>query len=645
MVPRSIVQNLAGLRLRERLLTFVWGLACWLSIALILLLVCGLVDWLIDRDRDTPMGVRVTLVVVQVGAWGIAGVWFILWPQLRRMPDETLALWVEAQVPRFDHRLISAVQFNQPGADLVGMSQELVGVVTREAEREAQQHGFARTADHSRLRWSAGLVGPILLVVALPFLIFPNVSFTLLARQALLDIEIPRSVHLESFSPEVWPIGESIPIFYRVTGKYNQDMVGSVYVTPVGQSTDRYPLGFMKEDEKGAIFKAEVPGASTDLRYSARLADGRTRAPSDMRLVPRPVITDNQAWIILPAYCGKRPDGGRYERQQVRGDVVGIPGSGVRVQFEVHRPIKEAWLELKAVDRAAAKPDDETPLREISKGTVAMRITRKVDPATGTPIDVWQADGTFDLTDDLTAYYMGVEDDDKFQNAPQPRRALRLMPEEPPQVVLLKDTFDLSEGSTFDLEGLPVVLGRQIRVPYRADGAYGLSRARLLYRYLKKHESGSGEPAQEEEWTKLELPEEKHPGPPYLSFDPKSGVFAGMKFDQQVSFFAAPSVNPDTILGRTMGGGRYFLETKKDALIDSKGRPIKLKSGDQIEYCVEVFASEREPKSSIPFARSETRVATMMSDTEFQAWLALVGREDERVRKLQEEQKRIFERK
>ena len=43
---------------------------------------------------------------------------------------------------------------------------------------------------------------------------------------------------------------------------------------------------------------------------------------------------------------------------------------------------------------------------------------------------------------------------------------------------------------------------------------------------------------------------------------------------------------------------RYFLET--DGLINSKGERLKLKSGDQIEYCVEVFAMHREPAGSTP---------------------------------------------
>src|SRR5436309_14373903 len=112
MVPHSIQNNLDGLRRRERLLSFAWGLACWLSIALLLLLFCGLLDWLIDRQRDTPWNVRVGMFLVQLLVTAVAGLWFLAWPQLRRLPNAALALWVEERLPYFAHRLISAVPLN-----------------------------------------------------------------------------------------------------------------------------------------------------------------------------------------------------------------------------------------------------------------------------------------------------------------------------------------------------------------------------------------------------------------------------------------------------------------------------------------------------------------------------------------------------
>src|ERR1022692_4108680 len=108
-----------------------------------------------------------------------------------------------------------------------------------------------------------------------------------------------------------------------------------------------------------------------------------------------------------------------------------------------------------------------------------------------------------------------------FKNVPEPRRSLRLIAEDPPQVMLLRDTFGF--GADFDLEGLPVILGERIRVPYVCFGSYGLGKANLLYRVLKKHES-SDTPPEEEPWVRLLLPE-VNPDAKAGRFDPKTGVF------------------------------------------------------------------------------------------------------------------------
>src|SRR5260370_41736072 len=113
------------------------------------------------------------------------------------------------------------------------MSKELVAVVTREAEKETQRAGgFSQVADHSRLKWTAFVLMPIVLLVALPFAIWPGICFALLTRQALSDVEVPHSVTLVSLSQEYWPIGEKIKLCFRVTGDWNENMEGILWVTP-----------------------------------------------------------------------------------------------------------------------------------------------------------------------------------------------------------------------------------------------------------------------------------------------------------------------------------------------------------------------------------------------------------------------------
>jgi hypothetical protein len=628
MVPSTIRNNLAALRRRERFLTFVWGAACWLAIGLVLLFLCGFVDWLIDRQRETPMDVRYGLFGVQAVVAALAGLVFVLWPQLRRLPDALLALWVEEKIPQFDHRLISAVQFNQPGAQLEGMSKELVAVVTREAEKQAQHvGGFAQVADHSRLKWTALVLTPILLAIALPLALWPNLCFALLARQGLLDVEVPHSVKMKSASKEFWPIGEDIKIYYRVTGEYNRDMIGSVYVEPEGQAGDSYPLEFLTEDADGAIFSADVRPSSVDVRYSARLEDGRPRYPSVLRVVPRPVVKENKAWLLLPEFCGKLPDGRRYEQPQGRGDVVGIPGSSVRVQFEVDTLQHQAWLELLEYEKVE-------PARKISM-EVRKGVKEITEDGVTKQIDIAVAEATFDLAEALTGYRMFVKDSHEFENIPAPRRSLRLIAEPPPQVTLLRDTFGL--GADYDVEGMPIPLGLKIRIPYRCEGPYGLGKAEILYRILKKQESGD-DPVEEDRWVRSPLPRvqpDNTAGP----FDPQTGVFKNTPFTEAVPFYAAPFTLE---LGRAVGGGRAFLVTK--GLIDTSrlGKTLELKAGDHVEYCIKVYAAHREPAESTPYVISATRVTKVVGEREFSDWITELGLEAKRLKEIEDKEKGVF---
>ncbi len=640
MIPRSIKHNLAGLRRRERLLLLSWGAARWLALVLALLLVCGLVDWLIDRERDTPWNVRYTLFGIQVAVAVVTGFVLVLWPQVRRLRDDDLALFVEEKVPTFRHRLISAVQLNRPNARTGGMSAELIAVVTREAEQQARQVSFARLADHQRLAWSAAIVLPVILLAALPFVLWPEIASALWQRQRLAEVEIPRRVYLESITAEVWPSGDKVKLLYRVSGPgVADDLPGYVTVMPDGQPSDRFALEFERRDKGEAIYTSEVPPSSSDFAYSARLGDGRTRRPDYVKFVPRPVVTDQRAWVQLPAFCGLRPDDRRYEVPQGRGDVVGIRGSAARIAIRVQKPVASALLEILGPETAESKPG-ELPGPEVCKRVVKMQLGS----------DEREAEAVFDLKAEESGYRILVADSYGFSNVPAPRRGLRVVEEEPPQVFLLKDTF--GAGADSDLEGIPVPVGGAIRIPYVANGAYGLGGARVLYRALAEHQSGNEE-VKEKPWVALPLPEVL-PNKDSGDFDPKRGVFENTGFDQEVPFHAVPLPAPLTLLGRTLGGGRSFLRTSGLVERDEQGitRPLSLKVGAKVEYCVEIFADKNDlatqpdPNRAYathrPWARSETRVTEVVTFEQFQAWGRMVADEENRLRKLDSQQRGVF---
>ena len=199
-----------------------------------------------------------------------------------------------------------------------------------------------------------------------------------------------------------------------------------------------------------------------------------------------------------------------------------------------------------------------------------------------------------------------------------------------PRVELLRETFG-TEGA-LPLDGMPVLVVGSLRISYVCQSPNGLSKASLLYRVLKNGAAGKGA-KDKEPWIVLPLVEVKadeKTGP----FNPKTGVFANTKFDQEMQFHAAPAP------GRTVGGGRVMLNTK--GLPDSKGKRVDLRPGDQIEYCIEVTEVERKPMAAVPAGRSQTRVTAVVSPPEFEAWIFRAFEEDKRIRELERKQKGLF---
>ncbi len=639
MVPLSLSRKLSQLRRRETILRLTWGAARWLALVLSLLLLACLIDWTLDQDEDTPWPIRIALTVSEGGTALAAAWYFLILPLVGQPNDSELALWVEDKNPRLEHRLISAVQLNQPGALTEGMSKELIAVVTREAEQEAKRIPFARLADHRRVRWSGVIAGPVLLLALILVLIWPELSLALLSRQLLLDRDIPRSIALASLTPEVWPSGEKLTLRFQATGKDIDKATGHVLVQPDEAPTDSYPLQLQEMKNGEAIFAAALPSMTSDFSYRAWLGDGRLPRTQRLRFVPRPVVEKIEARVLLPSFCGVKPDGARYEKSQPRGDVGGIPGSTARLLIQVQKPVRTAFVEI--LGQTGANGDDNGK-SDKAEEPVRRKVALTLDES-GT-----LAEGTFDLKPEEIAYRVVVTDEYGFANLPPPRRTLKLIPEDPPQVALLREQALFPPGEPgasatgelaveeVDLEGMPVPAGRPIRIGYSASGSYGLGHARLLYRLVKKSESGNE--GEEEPWQILPLTEVKAPRDGG-DFVPTYGVFQKNGPRDQVPFYAVPSSDPKHVLGRLRGGGRLNFQTTN--IPDGKGNFAALREGDQIEYCVEVHA-DRNAKSGRPFARSETRVKNIVSVEDFARWRYELSQEQERLTKLEAKQGGVF---
>src|SRR5438876_9509542 len=326
MVPQRILDQLARVRGREKALRFAWGASRTLALGAGAMFVACLVDWLVDLRAETPAVLRAVLLAAQAVLWCGAIALLVIRPLRERLGDREMTLWVEEKFPEFGHRLITAVELNRPGALLEGMSPELLAAVTREAEERTERMDFTSRMEASRLKRAASIVAVIAAVASICAFAAPRPTAALLARQFLSHREIPRAVKIQpEMARQVRPSGEEVKLRFHAKGTVAfESLEGSVRIVPKDRPSEDYPLVFESRDARGgAIFAATIPPASVNFSCKAWLRDGRTRKDSFVDYEPRPVVQKIDAWVLLPVYCGLRPDGSPYEQYRVRGEIAG----------------------------------------------------------------------------------------------------------------------------------------------------------------------------------------------------------------------------------------------------------------------------------------------------------------------------------
>ncbi|HYV35001.1 MAG TPA: hypothetical protein VE988_04800, partial [Gemmataceae bacterium] len=481
-VPPIILDKLAELRRRERLLMFLWGCAWVFSLFIAVLLIACFVDWLVDLWDETPWALREFMLYGQLAMAGLAVLILVLGPQLRRLRDEMLALHVESKRPELQHRLISALELNRPRARTEGMSPDLLAAMTTEAVHQTRPIDFAALADQSRVkRGSLVFLGVAVVAVGL-FLLGPETAMALLRRQLLQDVDIPRSVAVASVDPGIWPSGEEIPLRFKVSGPgVTEDRGGSVRVrVPVGNNDYRtfsVPLSLESaEEDDSAIYVAKVPPGSVDFSYMAKVGDGRTRAPGQVQYVSRPNVIDQKAYLKLHDYAGLNPADAlndlrtNYEQLHPRGDIIGMPGLSARVVVKTQKPIKRAILETHGTpypnltgkqtklagltrfqDRAnlalanlsgallAPTPFGRLNALSAANAGLANLPLRRFEQSFPTPTD--EVEWRFDLKPTETSYRVTVFDVHGFASKTETVRTIKIEPEPSPTVSLHPETW------------------------------------------------------------------------------------------------------------------------------------------------------------------------------------------------------------
>ena len=630
---RHTMTNLLGQLKRwrrvEQLIRLAWGGGRWVAIIGTVLAAACLTDWLADRylgsetwrkmrkaswvfapapaasaeERwateqlrlhygihlppnpvvdETPKWLRVGMTGGQILlALGLAYL-LLVRPWVRTPPVDELAGEAEKAIPEFGHRLVTAVQLNRPGARTQGMSQTLITEVTREAGEMAEKHNLLKLVNYTRVLLACAVALPVLAMWGGFAAARPELAGVLLKRQMLLNVEIPRTIHLKNASQEVWPTGSEVEVRYRVTGEYDSDMVGRLRIEPDGQPEEYYDLKYDREaeDGNGAYFTAKLPAASSDFSFSARLGNGRTRGQGRIRFEAPPTATELESWQLLPAYLGTRdgkPNGPAYERQNdgaKRGEIVdALPMSQIRIGAVFSKPVKSALLI--PIERGEGIRERELP---------ALRPLAVSEDRTA-------AEWKFPTTEKMIAYRIDLVDDRGFVNSVPIRRNIRMLEDRPPVVTFLPESTRNPDPNDFGGRGDPRVYEWGDKMPLSEDGRImvifnshseqGISRVNIRYRVFPK---GVDLNAYPEEIQKIQHPRDDPNYKIYAmqilkpvvadtnvvgNFVPGLGLFEkswqGLSKQARdakvnIEFYSFPSPSPGTVPGRA--GGRRAVHVR-----------------------------------------------------------------------------------
>ncbi|MGL6075082.1 MAG: hypothetical protein ACRC8S_13060 [Fimbriiglobus sp.] len=636
----DLIRTLSRARSQERSYRLAWGIARWLAVAVGLLAVCCAIDYWIDRTRETPWLLRLAMTATQliVSAVLISRlVWKLNLPSL-----DALAAQAEGLMPKFQHRLVTALQLNRDAARTEGMSRELIADVTREAEKLAKQPDFPTLADVTQLKRALYLIIPVMIFGGGWFAIAPKLTGTLVLRQVLLPIDIARSVQLENQTAELWPNGEAVNVRIKVTGNVPDDTLGVLKVFPDDQPTETFELKLAERtSDTEAIYFVQLPPASTPMIFRAWLGGGRLRQPGTIKFDTRPVVQEIEASVVLPRYVD--PTGKReYQRYMPLGEVYALADSEVIVNATISKPVKSAQVVVLGKNERGLEIEiQRLPMELLPEKQVAgLRFRLPAKPV---------------------AYRIECTDDNGFTNMNPLQRGITIAPDRPPEVRLLPEVLkDPKEDGPIDdflVDGMPLRLGGQVQVGYYAKSPLGLSKAYIVYR------------VNDGPWVALTLTNTVADLSKVGKFIPELGVFWESGPFGQVEFYPIPAVNPEQDPDGLTAGGRFNFKTsalKKKVKNGNTWTDAELEVGDTVEIRVALLDRHPgpfQPPTNLPRVTDssepavaptkdnrrspgwspESRIKQIVSDSKFEAWRQEHYRGRVKLGELEQKQRAVFQ--
>ncbi len=575
------------------------GFAKSLVLVLPILAICCLVDWVWDIEEETPLPIRFLLTISWGTAFVLAFVAYVITPAVKKFAETETALQIEKTFPILDYRLITVLQLAKPEARLDTKSETLLAELTSEVIECCPKLDFQKSLDLKKLQQASLKFFPLVLVM-LGFLVFAGASTTaLLARQILLNHSIPRNTVINLPENIILAEGEEATIFFDLvlTKNYKPSKGRVKWISLEGK-----PLTLPLEIDEEGRWKTTLTSSIEDGTLSVRIGDGRA-GPIPVIRKNRPTLEMVSCKILMPEWYGKRPDGSLFEQDFPKGDIESIAGATVVVEFKSSNPLKESLLLIKGNDPTIPP---ETSLCDNGAGNKNPKIK-------------------FTLKQGQSKYQVNCTNQYDLESNPNWQRKIIVLQTPEPLVNLLQEQVPgmprlTAKDEDNEIDGLPVLIGKQFRVAYRAESLFGISQAVFRYRINEKGD-----------WKALPLEEFKPESKNLGAFLLDNGIFEKSPSTAVIDFYPLPSDDPWKIPDRRTAGGRFEFKI---------GTLKNLRIGDKIEFFVEATdMNTNSPKTG----QSEIFTKEVVGIDELLAWWRRKEKETEKLTQLKNKQAQVFE--
>ncbi len=274
--------------------------ALWLGGALVALLAIGWLDVAVAVDLSLPLATTYRLLFA-IGFWLllIAGTAVLLiWPLLRRLKLEDVALRIEQAVGNMHNRLLTVLDLHR--AIMVGNKKsnpDMVAALLRQTRAKLAGFHIRQLIDRVPLVRSLAGLAAVLCLALLLAVVFRESAPTALARILRPTADIPPVTWLQIAAPGDLsaPAGDPLTIVADVT-RGEVDTLSLHLQQPDGQWVV-YPM----QPDGGQRFTYTLSGVMSDYRY--KISGGGTwTSEYQIHMVPRPIVDSVTTAIRLPAY-------------------------------------------------------------------------------------------------------------------------------------------------------------------------------------------------------------------------------------------------------------------------------------------------------------------------------------------------------